>query len=59
MNSDDILEIVRCKDCKYMDAVDLSWLYGDHEHDHCFCERLDDDFGVDPDGFCAWGERKE
>lgn len=54
----DFRAIVRCRDCKHMDTVDLSWIYGDHRNDHCFCERLDDGFGVEPDGFCAWGERR-
>lgn len=38
-------EIVRCRDCKYY-----------HE---CwdFCERLKPGMVVEPDGFCAWGER--
>lgn len=40
-------EIVRCGDCKhYYEYQDL-------------CERLKPGMVVDPDGFCAWGERRE
>lgn len=39
-------EIVRCGDCKYYhECWDL-------------CERLKPGMVVDPDGFCAWGERE-
>ena len=46
-------EIVRCRDCMYI-TVDQS------EHDFrepvwCNFHRMD----VKPDGFCAWGERKD
>lgn len=54
-------EIVRCRDCKYM----FDWAYG-----RMLCKMwadggMDDDVKnvlyptVKPDGFCAWGERKE
>ena len=48
-------EIVRCRDCKYYIHSEL--LGGDA------CD-LQDDFNeyhwlkVEPDGFCAWGERR-
>ena len=38
--------IVRCRDCKHY-----------HEYQD-LCERLRPGMVVDPDGFCAWGERK-
>ena len=38
-------EIVRCRDCERFD--------GEHEG----CRRFS--HYVDPDGFCAWGKRKE
>lgn len=53
-------EIVRCKDCKRQWVFDLSGMYGTHEHDQMYCalvaghSRL-----VKPDGFCAWGERRD
>lgn len=49
-------EIVRCRDCKY--AVDNDW-FG-----YLQCNRPPDGDGgclrvpTEPDGFCAWGERK-
>jgi len=47
-------EVVRCRDCKRF-AVDQS----DHEYrSGWWCKRWDTDM-VKPDGFCAWGERKE
>ena len=54
-------EIVRCRDCKYM----FDWAY-----DRMLCKMwadggMDDDAKnvlyptVKPDGFCAWGERRD
>lgn len=56
--------IVRCRDCKYMETVDLSSHFdGDHKHDQQQCNRirsLDCFFmPVELDGFCSWGKRKE
>ena len=45
-------EIVRCRDCKHADEVETRYAgiqYG--------CLRFDDTT-VEPDGFCAWGERR-
>lgn len=47
-------EVVRCRDCKHF-AVDQS------DHDYrtgWWCKRWYTDM-VKPDGFCAWGKRKE
>lgn len=51
-------EIVRCRDCKRFDAkADGCWWFshfeqmGDYSWDEMPAE-------VEPDGFCAWGERK-
>lgn len=41
-------EIVRCRDCRY---------YEPNTYSRFTCELLT--FHVEPDGFCAWGERKE
>ena len=46
-------EIVRCRDCKWLD-----------HHNLYLCMLPDGDGGyacwvVEPDGFCAWGARKE
>ena len=56
--------IVRCRDCKYMETVDLSSHFGgDHKHDHQECNRVRsfDCFFmlVELDGFCAWGEMRD
>lgn len=40
-------EIVRCRNCKHY-----------HEYQD-LCERLKPWMVVDPDGFCAWGERED
>ena len=40
-------EIVRCRDCKH---------YEPNTYSHFTCELLT--FHVEPDGFCAWGERR-
>ena len=45
--------IVRCRDCKHF-TFDKS----DHEYrSGWWCTRWETD-RVEPDGFCAWGERK-
>ena len=43
-------EVVRCRDCKYMsrDTNVFRW-----------CYRLSPEIACEPDGFCAWGERRE
>ena len=54
-------EIVRCRDCVNMHTVrswlgmdvDECWLHADSETGALGKNR------TEPDGFCAWGERKE
>ena len=47
-------EIVRCRDCKRF-SLDNS----DHDYrSGWWCHRWDTDM-VKPDGFCAWGERRD
>ena len=43
-------EVVRCEDCKYMsrDSDVFKW-----------CYRLSPEFACEPNGFCAWGIRRE
>lgn len=43
-------EIVRCRDYKYLsrDTNVFKW-----------CYRLSPEIACEPDGFCAWGERRE
>lgn len=53
-------EIVRCRDCRHMHTVrhwlgmdvDECWLHADPESGALGKE------STEPDGFCAWGERK-
>lgn len=56
-------KIVRCRDCKYMETIDLSSHFdGDHKHDRQECNRIRsfDCFfmPVELDGFCSWGEMR-
>ena len=53
-------EIVRCRDCRHMRTIDLSvYYYGEHEHDLDICTRVNGvQLNAEPDGFCAWGERR-
>lgn len=54
-------EIVRCRDCAHMHTVrswlgmdeDECWLYADPETGALGKNR------TEPDGFCAWGERRD
>lgn len=47
-------KIVRCKDCDYYDHWDACGRYREkHVCMHWDC------LEIEPDGFCAWGERKE
>lgn len=60
ISGDKLPEIVRCRDCKHMHTV-RHWLGMDV--DECWL-RADPESGAlgkeptEPDGFCAWGERK-
>ena len=53
--------VVRCRDCEHMHVWDVSSIYSNHDHDVVFCLRFVDGMRmtVEPDGFCAWGERKQ
>ena len=46
-------EIVRCRDCDYYDHWDASGPYRE-KHVCGYWDYLE----IKPDGFCAWGERK-
>lgn len=52
--------IVRCRDCKYCNMFNVS--YSDKPLFDCLSEQWigaeGDNPLVEPDGFCAWGERK-
>lgn len=45
----DLVEVVRCRDCKYRAGANVQAVVSD------LCMWLD--IIVKPDGFCAWGER--
>lgn len=49
----DAVEVVRCKDCKYC-SVDR---HADGNVPNYVCIEMD--CGVEADGFCSWGERKD
>ena len=53
-------EIVRCRDCKYYRFVDRSDIFHDERHNDRYCLRFVDGkrMEVEPNGFCAWGERR-
>ena len=48
--SEDVVEVVRCKDCKYLETDDDGVTYC------CSSTGLD---GKLPDDYCSWGERRE
>ena len=54
VSGDKLPEIVRCRDCKRF-SLDNS----DHDYrSGWWCHRWNNDM-VKPDGFCAWGERRD
>lgn len=59
-------EIVRCRDCKNAFRLDEGWAIDFPGKFNCIrysqWDYYDDEQGmwlVEPDGFCAWGERDE
>ena len=46
----DLVEVVRCRDCKWYHGSGVASLTP-------FCTQMED-ANVEPDGFCAWGERR-
>ena len=51
----DVVEVVRCCDCKYCETVIHSVI----DEPKWFCTRMVRAFDVDPTSFCSYGERKE
>ena len=45
-----LVEIVRCRDCRYHDSSLCNWFE---------CSYCGESPRVEPDGFCAWGGRRE
>ena len=56
----DMVQVVRCKDCKYFSAVDNRF-YKSQECYRIMIPDGDEDFPIDTteDSFCSWGERKD
>ena len=58
----DVVEVVRCKDCKYRDTMPEYEYDDDHEHRTLmgtdFCRWWHDESPNDDD-YCSYGERKE
>lgn len=52
-DSEDIVEVVRCKDCKYFNW----WVSQGKEMFDCL--RFLDAPPITPEWYCAWGERRE
>ena len=54
LNSSDVVEVVRCKDCKYLDK-------GENDSESwCECTaHFGKYFAVDENGFCSYGKRAE
>ena len=62
LNKADVVEVVRCKDCKYRDTMPEYEYDDDHEHRTLmgtdFCRWWHDESPNDDD-YCSYGERKE
>lgn len=61
---DDVIQVVRCKDCKHWLPHTQFGYDADYEEYHNYCKRhLPDDefyaFIKEADDFCSWAERKE
>lgn len=55
---DSMRPIVRCRDCKYYYEADNYHPQGNYNRRCCkYFDAYDDE--VEPDGYCAWGERKD
>ena len=58
----DVVEVVRCKDCYYC-ATEKSfgkeYLYCDAFYEHAEGDLIGASLMVEPNHFCAWGERRE
>ena len=50
----DLVNVVRCKDCDFYDHWDTSEPYRE-KHVCGYWDYLE----IEPDGYCAWGERRD
>ena len=56
INPQDAVEVVRCKDCKYLDIINKAPVYACcSKHNHTFPLFEEDT----REHFCSWGERRE
>lgn len=53
--SEDTVEVVRCKDCEYYDEDGICNLHSEYEDRYTRCYTVH----MNGDGFCSCGERKE
>ena len=51
----DVVEVVRCKDCKYCETVEDAILH----YTHRLCSHKMFKYPVEATNFCSYGERKE
>ena len=54
-------EVVRCRDCEHSSEHDMRAYGGDSAQFLCHHFSMSSSAGwpVEPDGFCAWGERRD
>lgn len=55
----DAVEVVRCRDCKYVTDEGYGCKYFSHYEQGASYRWEDVPAEVEPDGFCAWASRKE
>lgn len=55
----DLVQVVRCRDCKYVTDEGYGCKYFSHYEQGASYRWEDVPAEVEPDGFCAWGKRKE
>ena len=53
------VEVVRCRDCKYVTDEGYGCKYFSHYEQGASYRWEDVPAEVEPDGFCAWGERRD
>ena len=54
----DLVNVVRCRDCEHYDSERYGcwWVaHAERQSDYSWADEPSD---VEPDGFCAWGERR-
>lgn len=58
----DAVEVVRCKDCYYCateKSFDKEYLYCDAFYEHAEGDLIGVSLMVEPNHYCAWGERRK